>query len=161
MRDYERSTMNESTPRGSEGMEIYHIAPCGMNCALCIGYLRERKPCQGCLGDDENKPHHCVVCRIRNCNERNPEEGLGYCFQCDKYPCQRLKQLDKRYSGKYHMSMLENLEMIKDQGIERFIENEIRRWTCPNCGQLVSVHRDNCIRCGKRWIDSRSDNIIN
>jgi hypothetical protein len=24
------------------------IAACGMNCGLCIGYLREKKPCSGC-----------------------------------------------------------------------------------------------------------------
>ncbi len=158
MRDYHRSAMSESNTKGPGNMEVYHIAPCGMNCSLCMAYQREKNRCIGCLGPDDNKPKSCVLCTIKNCDKRNPDEGLGYCFQCEKMPCKRLKQLDKRYTGKYHMSMLENLEMIKEQGIERFIENEINRWTCPNCGQLVSVHRDNCIRCGQRWIDSTSDN---
>ena len=24
------------------------IAPCGMNCAVCLGYLREKNKCPGC-----------------------------------------------------------------------------------------------------------------
>ena len=35
---------------------IKEIAPCGMNCALCSGFQREKKPCLGCNADDENKP---------------------------------------------------------------------------------------------------------
>ena len=32
------------------------IAACGMNCGLCIGFLREKKPCGGCFKkDDEDK----------------------------------------------------------------------------------------------------------
>ena len=32
------------------------IAACGMNCGLCIGFLREKKPCGGCFKkNDENK----------------------------------------------------------------------------------------------------------
>jgi hypothetical protein len=29
------------------------IAPCGMNCGLCIGHLREKKPCGGCFRKDD------------------------------------------------------------------------------------------------------------
>ncbi len=46
------------------------------------------------------------------------------------------------------MSMLENLENIKNQGIEKFIENGQIRWKCPDCGELFSVHRTSCLKCG-------------
>ena len=41
------------------------IAPCGMNCALCMARLiREKNQCPGCRGDDNDKPKYCVQCVI-------------------------------------------------------------------------------------------------
>ena len=127
-------------------MRAERIAPCGMNCRLCIGFIREKKPCAGCNGDDTNKPYHCVVCKIKNC------EGIqtvpsGLCDACEK-KCRRLKDLDKRYKMKYHMSMLENLAYIKENGMPAFLKREEERWTCPACSGIVSVHRNECPACG-------------
>jgi len=60
----------------------------------------------------------------------------------------RLKNLDKRYTTRYGMSMLENLENIRVLGIEKFIETEQNRWKCPACGELRCVHRSSCLNCG-------------
>jgi len=46
------------------------------------------------------------------------------CYECRDYPCNRLKALDKRHRTKYHMSMIENLEVIKEHGIEDFMRRE-------------------------------------
>lgn len=77
----------------------------------------------------------------------------GLCCDCDKYPCRRLKQLDKRYRTKYHMSMLENLEKIKLQGMEEFLKAESVRWTCRECGNIVDVHRNTCHMCKTQHIE--------
>ncbi len=123
------------------------IAPCGMNCGICIGYLRKKKPCSGCFTkDDVSKPKQCRSCIIVNCDLLAKTES-GFCFDCHKYPCTRLKQLDKRYKNKYGMSMLENLNFIKENGLKAFLKNEELRWTCKNCGAGVSVHRDYCLQC--------------
>ncbi|MBI9049103.1 MAG: DUF3795 domain-containing protein [Anaerolineaceae bacterium] len=124
------------------------IAPCGMNCGLCIGYLREKKPCAGCHGDDENKPKHCVVCRIKTCLEMESSTEK-FCYTCKKFPCARMHQLDKRYRTNYGMSMIENLERIRDVGLEAFVVLEKERWKCPECGAILSVHRKMCIYCGQ------------
>jgi hypothetical protein len=122
------------------------IAPCGMNCRLCMAYQREKKNCTGCNGDSCTKPVYCVRCVIKNCDIiQNSNSGL--CYECDKYPCRRLKQLDKRYRTKYHMSMIENLENIKQNGMQAFLQNEETRWTCMECGNIVSVHREACLVC--------------
>lgn len=123
------------------------IAPCGMNCALCIGYQRKKKPCAGCNLENTNKPKHCIQCHIKTCNLLE-QTSSGFCYDCTKYPCTRLKQLDKRYRTKYRMIMLENLDFIKSQGMNAFLEQETRRWSCLDCGQLASVHRENCQHCG-------------
>jgi hypothetical protein len=99
------------------------IAPCGMNCGICKYYHREKMKCPGCRGGDENKSRSCRDCIIINCDviKKNHAE---FCFECPNIPCRRLKNLDKRYRTKYHMSMLENLDFIKENGIEPFLEKE-------------------------------------
>ncbi len=130
------------------------IAPCGMNCRLCIGYQREKNKCAGCRNEIDIRyiTKGCVSCIIKNCHVIK-ENKSGFCFECDKMPCRRLKQLDKRYKTKYHMSMLENLNYIKENGIEKFIDNEESRWACPKCGNIVSVHRTECQKCGEKIFD--------
>jgi hypothetical protein len=123
------------------------IAPCGMNCALCIGYQREKNTCPGCLASDKNKPKYCRTCIIRHCPELTATKSK-YCFKCKKYPCPRLKRLDKRYRTRYGMSMIENLEFIKGFGIREFVRREKKKWACKKCGQPVSVHRPDCTYCG-------------
>lgn len=91
-----------------------------MNYGLCIGYLRDKKPCGGCFKiDDENKPKACRSCKIVNCDLLAETES-GFCYDCVKYPCTRLKNLDKRYRKNYGMSMIDNLANIKDNALEDF-----------------------------------------
>jgi hypothetical protein len=33
------------------------IAPCGMNCGICIGHLREKRPCGGCFKKNDENPN--------------------------------------------------------------------------------------------------------
>ncbi len=128
------------------------IASCGMNCGLCIGHLREKRPCGGCFKiNDENKPIVCRSCKIVNC-EFLAETDSGFCFDCINYPCSRLKNLDKRYSTKYGMSMIENLSYIKKQGLEEFLTIEEEKWKCKVCGAGLSVHRDFCLNCNTVFI---------
>jgi len=123
------------------------IAPCGMNCGLCIGHLREKQLCGGCFKiDDENKPKVCRSCKIVNCDLLTETES-GFCFDCKKYPCTRLKNLDKRYRTNYGMSMIENLIYINNHGLEEFLKNEEDKWKCWVCGAGLSVHRDFCLNC--------------
>jgi len=122
------------------------IAPCGMNCAICLGYLREKNRCEGCNSDSDKKPNSCKSCIIKNCDFLK-DTVSKFCYECPKYPCKRLKQLDKRYRTKYAMSMLENLSFIKQSGIEKFTESETKRWACKTCGGLICVHRGYCLTC--------------
>ena len=123
-------------------IKISEIAPCGMNCRLCIGYLRAKNKCDGCLTPDTKCGKACTV---RFCEKRNGK----YCdHSCPSFPCRRLNTLDKRYRTKYGMSMIENLERIEEKGIREFIRNEKSRWACPVCGDLICVHRPECLNCG-------------
>jgi hypothetical protein len=122
------------------------IAPCGMNCGTCMAYQRERNKCCGCWPDNTSKPASCKRCIVRNC-ELLSETDSKFCYECEKFPCLRIKQLDKRYRTKYHVSFIQNLLTIKEIGIKNYLVEEGKRWTCPQCGGPVSVHRNNCLKC--------------
>ncbi|TLX78341.1 DUF3795 domain-containing protein [Labilibacter sediminis] len=123
------------------------IAACGMNCGLCIAYLRDKKPCGGCFKkDDINKPVHCRSCAIVNC-ESLAKTNSAFCYECHKFPCSKLKRLDTRYRTKYGMSMIENLCFIKENGLQKFLDNEEKRWSCKVCGTGICVHRNYCLSC--------------
>jgi hypothetical protein len=125
------------------------IAPCGMNCGICMAYLREKRRCSGCRIDNTNKFVTRVKCIIKNCEVIKTNKS-GFCFECADYPCKRLRQLDKRYRTKYSMSMLDNLESIKDIGLVAFVDKEKERWRCLKCGGTICVHRGYCYSCGER-----------
>ena len=99
------------------------IAPCGMNCDICRAYLREKNKCSGCRGSDENKLSSRVNCKIKNCIELK-KNNFKFCYKCERFPCERINHLDKRYRTKYNMSMIENLNNIGKIGIREFVSNE-------------------------------------
>ena len=71
-------------------IKISLIAPCGMNCGICRGYQREKNKCVGCREIDVNKPITRAKCKIKNCNELK-KNNLKYCYQCEIFPCTRMK----------------------------------------------------------------------
>ena len=123
------------------------IAPCGMNCRLCVAYQREKNRCPGCRETSINNPKTRFWCKIKRC--RKLARGKRWCYQCGEFPCEALRHLDKRYRTKYHMSMTENLQNIKRLGVKKFVENEKARWACAQCGGMVCVHKGCCIACAK------------
>lgn len=124
------------------------IAPCGLNCRLCRAYNRERNRCPGCRGDDSQKSPSCVNCKIKNCTEL---EGKRFCHSCRKFPCDNFKLLEKRYSTKYGLSLVENLNHIREHGVRAFIRNEKMKWQCPKCSSLLCVHKTECVVCKYQW----------
>ncbi|MCL1909507.1 MAG: DUF3795 domain-containing protein, partial [Kiritimatiellaeota bacterium] len=105
-----------------EKMEAELIAPCGMNCRLCHAHIRPNDKCLGCRAPEESKQKSCLFCKIIVC-EKRAENGWETCAPCDKL-CQRMKSLDKRYRTKFHMSMIENLSVIREYGMEYFLKQQ-------------------------------------
>ena len=120
------------------------IAPCGMDCAICSAFLREKNRCEGCHSPDRT---HGKNCTIFHCEQRRGK----FCSDCADYPCKRLRHLDKRYRTKYGMSMIENLAAIKERGIRHFVTAERERRTCKECGGTIDVHHGRCSVCGSAF----------
>jgi hypothetical protein len=133
-------------------MEVALIAPCGMNCGVCVSYLAMKNN----LNKQGFKKAYCAGCRPRgkNCTfmaKKCDLLGKGlirFCHECGDFPCSRLIDLDHRYRTKYHLSMIENLEFIKDHGIESFLAQEEAKWRCPECGGRICCHNGLCLSCG-------------
>ena len=128
------------------------IAPCGMNCAACSSYL-------AFVNDVRSKGIRMSYCR--GCRARNKmcaflkkhcalllEDKVKYCYECPDFPCENLKHLDAGYRKKFRMSMIENLEFIKEHGIAKLLEREIDKWKCPECGEMICCHNGICFNCG-------------
>jgi predicted RNA-binding Zn-ribbon protein involved in translation (DUF1610 family) len=136
------------------------IAPCGINCNVCIAHLRPKKPCPGCNSlDQAAKPSHCTKCRLKYC-EQLPDAENAYCYQCAEFPCVRMWNLDRRYVSKYGLSPIANLERIRALGIVQFIEEENNKWMCPNCGEKLCMHRNACLSCGQVYRPRGSRNSV-
>jgi hypothetical protein len=127
------------------------IAPCGMNCALCAAYLARKygikgkgvrmTSCEGCRPRNKKCAFLKKRCEVLLNNE------IRYCYECNSFPCQRLKTIDKRYQTKFHMSMIHNLTEIKQRGVDQFLTEQRMKWRCPCCGGIVCCHNGLCFKC--------------
>jgi len=128
------------------------IAPCGMNCAVCSGYL-------ALVNDVRNKGVRMAYCR--GCRPRNKlcaflkkrctllmEGKVTYCYECPDFPCENLKHIDANYRKKFRMSLIENLEFIREYGIQSLLERDTDTWKCPDCGETICCHNGICFNCG-------------
>jgi len=132
-------------------MKAELIAPCGMNCATCSNYL-------ALINDVRAKGvklPYCKGCRPRNkqCSfikkkcEKLLNQDVEFCYECEDFPCDNLRKLEKGYITRYRTSMVENLTFIKEHGLAEFLENQKEKWQCPDCGGIICCHNGICYSC--------------
>ena len=63
-------------------------------------------------------------------------------------PCENLDRIDRRYRKLYNMSMVENLNELKERGMKTFLERQADRYDCHICGDVTYVHDRKCYVCG-------------
>ncbi len=124
------------------------IAPCGMNCRICLGYFgytttgkKRKMRCVGCKPTDKSCAHLKKYCKKKTINE------VEYCYECSDFPCEQLQKLDNKYRERYDMSMIENLEYIRDNGMSDFLKQQQKKYQCPECGGVICVHNGICYSC--------------
>jgi len=128
-----------------ETPDTYLFAPCGMNCMVCYVHLKTKKPCHGCLVNDINKPERCTKCEIKICANTR---GLTYCYDCNDFPCNKIKNLEKSYKTRYKTSLIANSEFVKNKGLTSFMKLEREKWLC-SCNGVISLHDRYCSECKK------------
>ncbi len=91
---------------------------CGLNCGLCPMHLN--KYCPGCGGGEGNQS-----CKIAKCSlEHN---GVEYCFQCSKYPCEKYSHIDDFDSFITHRNRRADLKKAKEIGIEAYNAEQLEK----------------------------------
>ena len=124
------------------------IAPCGMNCRICISYFgftisgnKRKTKCIGCKPRDKS----CAFVKY-SCKKLSKKE-IEYCFECKDFPCKKLQKLDNSYREKYNMSMIDNLNFINEKGMKKFLQTQEEKYKCPKCQEIICVHNNKCYTC--------------
>ncbi|MGD8505224.1 MAG: DUF3795 domain-containing protein [Candidatus Bathyarchaeota archaeon] len=128
------------------------IAPCGMVCSVCSGYLALKHD----VKEKGVRMAYCKGCRPRNKEcaflkkrcELLLNKNVEFCYECEDFPCKNLKHIDSRYQTFFHMSLIANLQFIQEHGIDEFLENQRKKWQCPDCGEVLCCHNGICFNCG-------------
>lgn len=130
-----------------EPIETIMFAPCGMNCMVCYKHCYMKKPCAGCLKSDSGKPEHCRICKIKDCVR---EKAISCCYECSEFPCKQIKSLEKSYQVRYGASLMENSRFVKEKGFAAFMEAQKEKYTCADCGGIISLHDSECSECHRK-----------
>ena len=127
------------------------VAPCGMNCTVCSGYLALKNDvkskgirmpyCKGC------RPRGKKCAFLKKRCELLLNNKVEFCYECKDFPCERLKHIDRRYQTYFTMSLIDNLEFIKKNGVSKFLEAQKEKWCCPKCGEVICCHNGICFKC--------------
>jgi hypothetical protein len=106
------------------------IGVCGLDCGLCPRYYTVGSSrCPGCGGPDFfNKHPSCsfITCCVK-------KKNLEVCAECSDFPCVKFKSPEEYFQVKESSSypsckkILPNLYFIKEQGIDKFIEQQNKR----------------------------------
>ena len=99
----------------------------------------------------EKKNKICAFIK-RDC-EFLKENKINFCFECNTFPCQNLKRMDRKYTDRYGMSFVENLLYIKENGLNRFIQKQNKKYRCIQCGDTVCIHNKKCYTCDKLFFE--------
>lgn len=83
------------------------LSLCGLCCSLCPMHLGTH--CPGCGGGAGNQS-----CAIARCGM---EQGVDYCYQCPKYPCERLAEFDQYDSFVTHFHVFSIFAQVQATGL--------------------------------------------
>jgi hypothetical protein len=98
------------------------IGCCGIDCGLCPRFhTKGDSVCPGCSGLNFREKHpscgYVTCCVIK--------KGLEVCAECAEYPCGRFDSERKGFdSFVTHRKLFENLDFIKINGIEDFVDRQ-------------------------------------
>jgi len=131
---------------------------CGLYCGACSSMLTlernqgapdaahfvcdyEESPCPGCKGGETQD---CEF--IRCCQEHD----VSCCAYCNDFPCEMLKRFSVD-EWVHHRDVIANHTRIKEIGIEAWLLEQSKQWTCPSCGARTHWYKTSCPLCKTEW----------
>lgn len=137
------------------------ISKCGVFCGACSIYHAshgnealmnqlskvfnlppEKIKCNGCGAITEDS--WCFGCKFIKCTE---EKAVDLCENCSEFPCQiAIEFHNDKYT--HHRLVLNDISRRKEIGNEKWIEEQIKRWSCTKCGRPYTWYEKVCANCG-------------
>ena len=94
-----------------------YFSMCGLNCGVCP--MQIHGDCGGCFTGSP-----CYEgCPIVHCEHR--KDNMEYCFECDKFPCDKYDGFDSYDSLIPHINCIKDMEKAKKIGIDKYL-NELK-----------------------------------
>ncbi|MFX1470653.1 MAG: DUF3795 domain-containing protein [Promethearchaeota archaeon] len=142
------------------------LAPCGLYCRVCAIHIADQennlkfkkilvdvyKPfsktvddikCRGCLSEKEEDIFgYCKICSIRDCVK---SKGFDACYQCSDFPCKFIEHFPVPVGKKV---ILRAIPQWKALGTEKWVEEEEKRYHCPECNNRLFRGAKKCNKCG-------------
>ncbi len=145
------------------------VGVCGIYCGACMiyraykdqdqaliqnltnmGLSRENIQCEGCTSGLVSPS--CVKCNFRDCANG---KGISSCSNCNEMPCQALRELSTERARKDNLPHLmlcpANLTTLKQEGVEHWLLQQNRRWSCKSCGKKLHWYSDACPNCKTKF----------
>lgn len=114
------------------------------NTGLTSESLRIR--CNGCKSD--TLFINCRTCAIRSCAI---DRKFEHCNECKEYPCAHHLGMRKLGGVLPHVKNNQgNLETIQKVGVGEWLEQQKKRWACPECNTSFAWYSPACSTCGKK-----------
>jgi len=110
---------------------------CGLYCGACGA-----PDCGGCRS--ERIDEYVEGCRFRICAGG---KGIDFCCFCEEYPCEELEKF-MNDEWPHHWTIRANLEYIKENGVEKWLEAQNKEWSCEVCGARINWYQKVC-SCGR------------
>ncbi len=140
-------------------------AYCGLYCGACPimvanikGEVEEKAAkwemdakdivCRGCK--TEVNAVYCTDCVMRLCAR---DRDLDFCVECEDYPCNSFETF-QRDRFPHHTLIPENLAAICGSGVETWLEEQKKRWSCAACGEPHTWYEEECAKCGGKLYDA-------
>ena len=120
------------------------VAPCGLYCGGCplfraygddafaerlaerLGLPKDQVQCRGCRAEKGHiKTMGEPVCPTYTCVEGR---GLGFCFECDEFPCLKLAPCADKAQTLPHNTKVYNLVLIQKLGLEEWLRGAGTLW---------------------------------
>jgi hypothetical protein len=126
-------------------------APCGVFCGACPSY---EKSCLGCGSDERTQRRKSKwQCKIRKCCFE--DKNLNFCIDCDEYPCNLIEKLKNSHPEdvrfRYRHEIYDNLEGIKEIGMENWVKKQENRFKCPKCNGRIVWYTYKCNECDYQY----------
>lgn len=133
---------------------------CGLYCGACPRFLASENDTLEQLAAEKNTTPDlirchgcksavvsgwCAICNLKQCAR---SKGLEFCDDCDQYPCADLQGFINDLNYPYHSLVPQDLQTIRQKGLDAWLREQNVRWRCPACGTKYSWHTTTCPTCG-------------